>query len=75
MSNTLFFKIGADKTVQSYVIEDPLSTWHLEDYVPRCDACQRVVHLEWDSPPSGAVAMCGCNRNNSKDWRRVQEIK
>jgi hypothetical protein len=76
MSNTLFFKIGANKSMQTYAIEDPLENWYLDVGVPRCSACQKVVHFGWDSPLSdGAVAMCGCNRDTAEDWSTVRAME
>jgi hypothetical protein len=67
--NSLVFTIGTDKLTQTYSIDCPLESWYLDDRVPRCSACQEVVYFAWDSPPDGALAMCGCNR--AADWRRV----
>ena len=75
MSNPLFFRLGADKLTQSYAIERPLESWYLDDGVPRCNVCQKVVHFGWDNPPSdGAVAMCGCNRDTPEDWSTVRLV-
>jgi hypothetical protein len=61
--------------MQRYSIERPLESWYLNDGVPKCNACQKVVHFGRDSPPSdGAVPMCDCNRDTPEDWSTVRLV-
>jgi hypothetical protein len=73
MSNLplLCFTIGAAHVAQTYSIDDPLPGWGVVDGVPSRSTCGKSVHLDWDSPPSSALATCGCTKNTVADWRTV----